>query len=381
MDVGLYAYPWDLADEGVPEAVALIANAGFRSVHVALAYHAGRFVLPHNPRGRVRFAQDGSLYFAPDPVRYGRLQPRVSDRVGHSLPAIAGLLSEANRVGLDLVGWVVGAHNTWLGERHPECVVENAFGDRYLHSLSPAHPAVRAYLAGLAADVASHGPAAIELESFGYLGFRHGFHHEITGVELDPAEEALLALAFGPTELAAAEAAGVDGAGVRDLVARTLLEGWAAPPRRAARAARALGASAAVGEDITVLHRIEASLLAEVAAAVRAASPGTQVRLIGFAPDAVIRAAAPHLDAVITPYPRRIEDIAAGVAHLRDLGAKQVRGGYRALAPLRVTARSAAQTVDAWRAAAADGLNVYNYGLMTTHAFGHVRRAIRGGTA
>ena len=59
-----------------------------------------------------------------------------------------------------------------------ECVVENAFGDRYRHSLSPAHPDVREYLVALATDVASHGPGAIELESFGYLAFRHGFHHE-----------------------------------------------------------------------------------------------------------------------------------------------------------------------------------------------------------
>ena len=131
-----------------------------------------------------------------------------------------------------------------------------------------------------------------------------------------------------------------------------------------------------------LLDGIASSLLGEVAAAVRAISPRTEVRLIGGGvPDNVIRTAAPHLDAVVTAYPRRLEEIAAITTHLRALGARGVRGGFRAIAPLQVSDASAARTIGAWRNAGANGLNVYNYGLMASATLAMIGRAIRNQVA
>ena len=264
MDHGIYVYPWDLADEGPAAAFAAIAGAEFRSVHIASAYHRRTVPPAAQPAREGAICRGRRDLLRPSPDRFGRLSPRVGSIVAEG-GEVGALFRAATAAGLDPVAWIVGAHNTWLGERHPDVTVENAFGDRYLHSLSVAHPEVRAYLVALASDVAAHGPGAIELELFGHLGFRHGFHHEITGVLLDTAEEALLALAFGPAELAAAEADGVDGAAIRERVAGTLLRGWDGPPARAAAAAQALLASDEVAAYVGVLHGLQASLLAEVA--------------------------------------------------------------------------------------------------------------------
>ena len=286
------------------------------------------------------------------------------------------LREEASQAGLDVVAWIVGAHNTFLGARHRECAIENAFGNRYVHSLSPAHADVRAYLIALASDIAAHGPAAIELKSFGYLGFRHGFHHEITGVDLSEAEEILLGLPFGPAELALANQSGCR----RTLGARVSCthphRGVGVADRRRRDGSRTLLESNQIQRYLEVLRSIEASLVIELAAAVRVVAPATEVRVIA-GPEPVLRAVAPHVDGVVAPYPQRLEAIRDDVQRLRSLGIRTVFGGYRAIAPLRVTSTTANRTVAAWRDAGADGLNVYNYGLITRHALGLVGRALR----
>ena len=66
MKAGLYTYAWDLEAAGYDVAVAQIAGAGFTAVNLATAYHAGKFILPRNPKAKVYFAEDGSLFFMPD---------------------------------------------------------------------------------------------------------------------------------------------------------------------------------------------------------------------------------------------------------------------------------------------------------------------------
>ncbi|HEX5503608.1 MAG TPA: hypothetical protein VFW96_13375, partial [Thermomicrobiales bacterium] len=150
---GIYTYAWDLAAEGYDTALGRIAAAGLTAVNLACAYHAGKFLLPHNPRQRVYFAEDGALYFRPDLARYGRLRPRVSRFVADQGDPLTDLDRACRARDLEVVAWVVCLHNSWLGEQFPDCAVWNAFGDPYVHSLTPAHPAVREYLRALLTDV------------------------------------------------------------------------------------------------------------------------------------------------------------------------------------------------------------------------------------
>jgi hypothetical protein len=204
----IYTYPWDLADEGLDEALARIRATGVNTITLAASYHAGKFLRPHGRSGKVTFLKDGMVYFRARPERYGHIKPRVHPMVDE-FDAFALL----QRAAPDLAraAWVVCCHNTPLGEQHPEYVSRNAFGDPYVYSLCPAHPAVRDYVVNLCADLA-HGYdlATIVLETPGWLPYDHGYHHEFAMVPLDRWAKTLLSLCFADATRRAAKAAAID---------------------------------------------------------------------------------------------------------------------------------------------------------------------------
>jgi len=172
----IYAYAWDLAEVGAPDALERFQALGLDTVTVAGSYHAGKFLRPHGKAGKVYFPEDGVVYFNPDPKRYGPIKP-----VRHSMVAtgqdIVGELTRRDRLSTNV--WLVLLHNTRLGEAHPQSTVANAFGDRYIYNLCPSAPEARAYAIGLAVDVTESYPVVgVSLETPGFLPFAHGFHHE-----------------------------------------------------------------------------------------------------------------------------------------------------------------------------------------------------------
>jgi hypothetical protein len=228
---GIYAYPWDLADEGLDEALGRIRDTGVNTVTLAASYHAGKFLRPHGRSSKVTFLQDGMVYFRARPERYGHIRPRVHPMVGEF-----DALAELQRAAPDLerAAWVVCCHNTPLGEQHPEFVARNAFGDPYVYSLCPAHPAVRDYVVNLCADLAHrYDLSAIVLETPGWLPYDHGYHHEFAMVPLDRRAKTLLSLCFADATRRAAKAAGIDAdrlqASAREMLERHFAADLAVP--------------------------------------------------------------------------------------------------------------------------------------------------------
>lgn len=191
----MWTYLWDLADEGYALAFARMKENGLTAVSLACAYHAGKFLAPHNPKRKVVFLEDGTVYFTPTPSQYGRIQPRVNSlvRQGHSLAVVR---REAEKSGMETRAWIVCCHNTPLGMEHPDIVCRTAHGDPLYHNLCPANEDVRRYLRALAADIASQGASVLELEAMQFQGYTHGFHHEREGILLPPAVRFLLGLCF-----------------------------------------------------------------------------------------------------------------------------------------------------------------------------------------
>jgi hypothetical protein len=228
VSASMWLYPWDLADEGYSTVMTRLREHGLTSVSVATAYHAGRFLAPHNPKRKIVFLEDGTVYFAPAMHLYGRIKPIVNSMVreGHNLQRIK---READGAGLATRAWVVCCHNSALGSRHQDCTLETAFGDRLIHSLCPANPMIRSYLKTLVRDIATTGVSAIELEAVAFPGYDHGYHHERDGIPLTAGIRFLLSLCFCPSCLRQAGEAGVDTTSVRSYVRRTLEEYFAAP--------------------------------------------------------------------------------------------------------------------------------------------------------
>ena len=77
----IYAYPWNLADEGVSAVVDDVRALGIDTITVAGCYHAGKFLQPHGREGKVYFPDDGTVYFKADPSRYGAIKPILSGLV------------------------------------------------------------------------------------------------------------------------------------------------------------------------------------------------------------------------------------------------------------------------------------------------------------
>jgi hypothetical protein len=209
VDTSIFCFATDLADEGVATVLDNVRErGGLDGVTVAAAYHEGRDVFPHNPVRKVRFLEGGAVFFEPGPaLREVRLQPPVSE--------VARVLPEVVASGLPVRAWTVFLHNGALAEAHPDCAPENAFGDRYVTDLCPAHPDVRTYARALAADVARLGVATICSESLHYHTLEHGYAHERYFVPLGPRVRYLLGLCFCEHCLAAARVQGVDGEAAR----------------------------------------------------------------------------------------------------------------------------------------------------------------------
>jgi len=220
----IYAYPWDLREEGIETALATIADLGLTAVSVAASYHSGKFLSPRHPHRRVIFPEGGVIYFRPSEARFRDLpiRPVVSELVREE-DVLAGIARACSRSGLRLIGWVVGTHNTRLGGQHPELLSRNAYGDPYVYALCPSHEAVRAFLLALVEDLLEQYPLdGLEVESFGYLGFLHGYHHEFYSVSLGVFEQALLALCFCPACEQMGKEAGLDMKRLRGSVRQAL---------------------------------------------------------------------------------------------------------------------------------------------------------------
>jgi hypothetical protein len=221
MELAIYAHPWDLRALQTHGGLARLRDLGFSEVALAVSYHAGRWLTPWHPDGMVRFLEDGTVHFRPV-GDYGLLQPKVSKEVPVCGPSpLEWLCSEAPKVGLKARAWTVCTHNTRLGELHPECCVENAFGDRYSYALCPANKDVQQYVQTMVQDLSAHtGLHAIELEAFGWMGWKHSSHHEKSSFVPDAFAELLLSICW----CAACTTGSQDGGQIRQRLAQGLRE-------------------------------------------------------------------------------------------------------------------------------------------------------------
>jgi hypothetical protein len=210
VSIELFAYPWDILDTGEARFLDQCIELGVNRAHVAVSYHSGKFLLPRNKRTAVYFPEPGTLYFRPDPQAWrGGLEQPVSDLAATRW--LERLAAGAGPRGIELSAWTVFFHNSSLGSRYPELTIQNAFGDRYPFALCPSEPRVQDHGAGLCRSLAALGAfSSVDLETIGYLGYSHGYHHEITAVPLGTAEKFLLSLCFCPACCAAGEDAGID---------------------------------------------------------------------------------------------------------------------------------------------------------------------------
>ena len=395
MQTSFFAFAYDLHDEGYGHVLdTMRQRGGAQAITLACSYHHARDIFPHNPRRKVRFLEGGACFFRPDPARYQglKIQPLVSRLVAEEDP-LARCVAEAERRGMAVRAWTTNLHNSALGALHPECALQNAFGDPYITCLCPANPDVRAYLCALSADIGSRGVQAILLESIGYHGFDHGYHHERSFVPLSPAIRFLLSLCFCEHCEAALAAQGVAVANVRRFVQATVgqvFDGIPSPVEDLPVEREALGALAdgALGQLLDARQTIVSALVAEIGAAVSASGPAQALAMdmsgaaLGYATGAPsgalahtrawedgldLRAVAQACNGLIVlAYARDPARVAADLAAYRQLlpPATRLAVGVRPMPPDCLTAADLTSKVAVLRDQGVDTMDAYHYGLM-----------------
>ncbi len=222
LETSLFAFPSDLADEGVDTVLGnLQERAGVGGITAAFVYHAARDVFPHNPMRKVVLLDGGEHLFPASPELYGRIGPRVNADA-RARDVLAETCRAAAERGMHVRAWTVFLHAD-RSEENLDCVTVNAFGDAYPADLCPANPDVRAYTRALVADIARYDVASILAESLHYHPLEHGHHHERYFIELGARARYLLGLCFCLHCLERAGRAGVDGSAVQ-AAARAELE-------------------------------------------------------------------------------------------------------------------------------------------------------------
>jgi hypothetical protein len=222
--LGIYAYPWDLLDEGTDQVLDQVhQRAGLNAIYLTTWYHSGMFFLPHNPKRKSYFPQPGALYYTPGSW-HGRhpICPPVSDLTPDWPRFWDEVRGACDARGMQLTAWMPVLHNSGAGQRHPEYAVHNAWGDPIIYNLCASHEAVRDLVVLVVGDlVDAEIYDRILLESIEYLPLRHGYHHEVIGVPLDAGHEFLLSLCFCTACQKRAKGAGIDAERLRQWVVTT----------------------------------------------------------------------------------------------------------------------------------------------------------------
>lgn len=363
MHAGMFTYAWDLEAEGYDRVVGEMAENGITHINLATSYHAGKFLLPHNPRHRTYFAEDGSLYFRPDLKRYGQMKPRINSLVRPSNDPVSFLQDSARKHGIQYVAWVVLMHNSWLGTHYPDMTVHTAFGDPLIHSLNPTHPAVQEYVLTMLSDLVSrHDVAALKIEAPGYMAYSHGWHHEFGGVALDPVQERLLSISFSPHEIAAAGELGIDAVKVRDAVAELLDHSWNEGFTLSQDNVHHPAADSLLADsDVVSYQSWQANEVVSLAKAIRktvkAANHATEIRHIAALDGAYSDAALLDTgDGVLTGYATSDHDAKARVEAVASLG-KNVYGMVRAIPPDTTVRGQITRRVETFRSSGVAGID------------------------
>jgi len=387
----MWTYPWDVLDCGVPVVESdLRERAGLNAISIAASYHAGRFFQPRSPRRKAYFPEDGTIYFRPDPARWEGLpiRPLVAGLIEREGDVLAELAARRESGGLALHCWTVCLHNTRLGMAHPHACTRNAFGDPNYYSLCPSNAEVRRYATTLVADLTHrYRPDVVELETPGFMPFAHGYHHEKDGVGLLAEDDFLLSLCFCPACIASAAAAGIDAEAARRRARSWIADGAerAVPAARwpdfATRGPAVFDAWPEIAAFIAWRFRPVTTLVADIRAAAHAASKvhvidvhggwqtGSDLAALGRACDGIM----------LCVYGKGPEDIAADLALARAaIGPDRHLGaGLRVFYPEVPGPDTLRAQTQAARAAGADGINYYNYGLIPSARLDWVGGACR----
>ena len=222
----IWAYLWDLVDDGIEGSVDRMKNdIGLDGISVATAYHTYQQLRPRKSGGgKLLIAPEAAVYFQPDASLYAdtAIKPHVAPMVSAGNP-LAQLANACSAADLKLISWTVCFHTTQLATAYPQFAQQTAYGDNLGWVLCPGCDDVRAYIIALCRDLSiNYGVSRLELETCNFGGFVHAHHHVKQALELGNLGTYLMSLSFSDGCVEKARNRGIDIDGLRRWVIETL---------------------------------------------------------------------------------------------------------------------------------------------------------------
>ncbi len=228
--LGMFTYPWDIAETGADAFVGELADLGVTRLAVATCYHSAELIAPTRRRN-VAVHAEANVSHLPLPKGTFSDLAAPEGKLARERPTLYAEIAKAAKAkGLGVTGWTIAFHNTDMALANPDAAIEDCFGDKFAHALCPANPRARRYAKEMVAGLAKTGHFdTIMVESLSYLLRGHGHPHELWGVRMDVQTRFLLSLCFCPSCMAEGARRGLDGEALRCRVADELMRTWNSP--------------------------------------------------------------------------------------------------------------------------------------------------------
>ncbi|WP_120495791.1 hypothetical protein [Kiloniella sp. EL199] len=388
----MWAYPWDLQDLGLDTTYHDYNElAGVNGISLAVSYHAGRFLQPRSLKRKSYYPEDGTIYFIPDEKLWAdkEIQPLVARNLHESDDMLSPLINDRKQHGLSVSCWTVCLHNSRLGFKHPEHVARNAFGDPSYYSLCPNSDAVRDYATTLVANLThSYRPDIVELETIGFMGFDHGYHHEKDGLGLNAEDDFLLSICFCDHCIKAAQDAGVDALSAKKDVQNLIIQACNRETPEA-QFPHFPEQRLECFKDYTALYTFlqwRTQAPTKIVQSIKEAThPDSKILVIegenAWRDGVDIKAISQKCDGIILcAYTATAREISNIITKIRDLlGSDKYLGlGVSLFYDHTPTAEQLSGRIETAVKAGADGVNYYNYGLVPQARLGWIKSCIEG---
>lgn len=381
MQAAIWAYPWDLLDEGVETVADRLGEMGVTEVNLATNYHSVQTFLPHNPERRTFFAH-ASSYFQPDDS-YDGVTPVPNETMGED-DWLEQIVEEIADTHLTLNSWTVGCHNSRLGMKRPDLTLESPHGDSLVFGLCPSNPAVQTYLTNLVEDLDTRAPfERIELETFDYFyGTGFGWHHDKYHTRLGTLGEFLFGLCFCDHCRSNAANAGIDVKRARE-ACRTTVDGLAEGNLDPERSVEDwLDGHPTVADYVDVRTDTLTSMFRTLGDAVTDAELGYYVGFVGadrsWMHGADLEALTDSVDfyTVMAYESSREAAVEQYQTALKLSGDVPVHAGVLPGHPSVYDSQTTREIVDGLAEAGAPRLSFYNYGLLPEHNLTWIENAL-----
>jgi hypothetical protein len=409
INAGIYLHPWDIVDEGPEQVFSRIKESGIKHVNLATSYHCGRYILPHNPKRKIYFAEEGVVYFRPDPKFFDDtpIKPKVSSQFP-DVDIVALATKEAKEHGIGVNSWTVTLHNSRLAKAHPEAAVINAYGDLDYNFLCPNNAHSRKFVIGLVRNLAEkYSLEAIQLESAGYIwGLEHGDHHEMLGTQVEPFTSDLMGICFCKDCVAKMEKEGLHPDILKKLVKSVVDLSFDTPTNVLHRipVEETLRNSYVLSTDVEELHELLRfkratvnSLFEDAKEAVKSSNPNVKLRVItaggftgggsgvmGRGSEGInLHDLARIVDGI--DFIDYVSDPEMVYYHVQwakfEVGSCPIYVALRPSFPTLYTKESIEAEVVAAMQAGASGVEFYNYGWTSLRNLGWVKQSLQGASS